>query len=88
MQTIELGPAWQQQPEETAPGQQRYWLRSRRYGVEYSEDGGWCVVDAEGRATHGDLLPDPAEACRLAEQLDRLHGTQAAAAGPDEADEG
>ena len=51
MSNDELGPRWNPEPEELAPGHLRYWLRSKRFGVAASPYGGWSVVDAEGHAT-------------------------------------
>jgi hypothetical protein len=68
--SIELGPDWEPEPEEYAPGLKRYWLRSRRFGVAQNEEDAWTVIDAEGNATHGDIIPELAEARELAERCD------------------
>ena len=70
MSSEELGPRWNPEPEELAPGRPRYWLRSKRFGVAASPYGGWSVVDAEGCETHGDLIEDFAEAKALAERCE------------------
>ena len=64
-------PRWEEQAEEYAPGLERYWLVSRRYGVARTEDlEGWCVVDEAGEPTHGDLIPTLEEARAIAESCE------------------
>ena len=70
METRELGPKWEPAPEQTETGRERYWLKSRRFGVARNEEGAWSVVDKDGRETHGDLIWELDAALALAERCD------------------
>jgi hypothetical protein len=78
METRDLGPKWEPAPEQTGAGLERYWLRSRRFGVARNEQGAWSVVDRAGRETHGDLIWDIDEAMALAERCDAVEEQAAA----------
>jgi hypothetical protein len=72
MEARELGPKWEPAPELAEAGTERYWLRSRRFGVARNDQGAWSVVDRDGRETHGDLIWELDEAFALAERCDAI----------------
>lgn len=72
MSGTDLGPSWEPEPDTQTTGFLRYWLRSRRFGITQNDEGGWSVIDREGRETHGDVIWKRDEARALAERCDAV----------------